>query len=235
MTNANTEATIPATGEDSLESLALAYSRATEKVRAQMTDGLAARAMAALDAGNMEEANHWAQLRRDVVTASQGVEADYAMAQRVASFRMVLADLEANLSDRARDLVDTGTVGASDHLVARLNGVNVTRTAVSDDGANRAGSDEPKGSVKEALIGFLATQAVGSWATIAAAGKWITAHGAEYGYTPNYVISGGAILARNHGNDTSTKWRLDNNIEFAKVPGMGTHGPAPVWCVRRTA
>lgn len=221
--------------EDSLESLAMRYSAANQKNRALISDGLASRAMAALDEGDMEAAQKWAQLRKEVVTASEGIAADYEMAQRMASFRSVVAEMELNLTDRARELVDSGTVGACERLVARIGGLNVTRTAVSDDGANRAGSDEPKGSVKEALIAFVATLPVGTWATIAQAGKWITAQGQTFGYTSAYVCDGGRIMARNADTEAGRAWRAENGIEFAKVEGMGSHGPAPVWCVRRSA
>lgn len=231
-----TNATTPLVAEDSdLNTVAGAFARADKKGQAAIKLGLQERAMKALTEGNLEEAGRWAGLMRDVTTAAEGVASDYEAAQRVATFRAVLVDLEVNLSDRARDLLDTATVGKCERLEARLGGVQVTRTAVSDDGANRAGSDEPKGSVKEALVGYLSTQAVGAWTTIAQAGKWITANGAEFGYTPNYVISGGAILARNDGNAKSTAWRAEHSIEFGKVAGMGSSGPAPVWCVRRTA
>lgn len=232
MTTVNMSSDISQDNSD-LNAAASAFATAgTNKERETIKSGLQARAMAALTEGDMDMAAHWAGILRDVVTAADGVASDYEAAARVASFRTVMDDLEVNLSDRARDLLDTGTVGADDRLVARLNGIQVTRTAVSSDGARRAASDEPKGSVKEALVAFLATQAVGSWSSITEAGKWITENGAEFGYTPSYVISGGAILARNGDNDRARTWRADNAIEFAKVD-MGK--AAPIWCVRRTA
>lgn len=233
MTNNN--ATLVLADDSDLNTVAAAFANADKKGQAAIKSGLQQRALDALSAGNLELAGHWAGLMRDVVTAADGVASDYEAAQRVATFRAVLANMEINLSDRARDLLDSATVGSCDRLAARLDGIQVTRTAVSSDGANRAGSDEPKGSVKEALIGYLSTQPIGVWTTIAQAGKWITANGAEFGYTPNYVISGGAILARNDGNAKSTAWRAENGIEFDKVAGMGSNGPAPVWCVRRVA
>lgn len=222
-----------ATEENSdLNKVATAFVNADKAGKAAIKNTLQASALEALQAGNMELAAHWAGLMRDVVSAAEGVASDYEAAQRVASFRAVMADLEVNLSDRARDLLETGTVGPNDHLVARLNGIQVTRTAVSTDGAKRAASDEPKGSVKDALVAYLATQPVDKWSSITEAGKWITSNGAEFGYTPNYVISGGAILARNNANPRAQAWRDENNVEFAKVD-MGKD--APIWCVKRSA
>lgn len=215
-----------------LTTVASAFVNADKKGQVAIRTGLQERALTALSAGNMELAAHYAGIMRDLTEAADGVASDYEAAQRVASFRAVMEDLEVNLSDRARTLLDTGTVGASDHLVARLNGIQVTRTAVSTDGAKRAASDEPKGSVKDALVAYLATQPVDKWSSITEAGKWITSNGAEFGYTPNYVISGGAILARNNANPRAQAWRDENNVEFAKVD-MGKD--APIWCVKRSA
>jgi hypothetical protein len=232
MTSTTTTPAPVAEESSDLNTVAAAFVNADKKGQAAIKAGLQERALSALSAGNMEVAAHYAGLMRDLVEAADGVASDYEAAQRVASFRSVMEDLEANLSDRARTLLDTGTVGASDHLVARLNGIQVTRTAVSTDGAKRAASDEPKGSVKEALVAFLSTQPLAKWSSITEAGKWITSNGAEFGYTPNYVISGGAILARNADNQRARDWRDENGIEFAKVD-MGKD--APIWCVRRTA
>lgn len=221
------------------EAAALAYSQAAnEKARTAIKSGLQARAMEHLERGDLEGAQYWAQLAKDVIEAAQGVSTDYAAAARIATFRAVLSDLEVNASDRARSLVDSGTVGVDERLQARLAGISLVggvaaqRTAKSDDGAKRAGSDEDKGSVKEALIGYLATQPVGAWSTITQVGKWITAHGTEYGYSPNYVCDGGRITARNASNPTAAAWRAENHIEFARVH-LG--GPQAQWAVRRTA
>lgn len=229
----------PEQQDENLQAAALAYSRAAnDKAREAIKVGLQGRAFAALDSGDMEQAAYWAKLAKEVIEAAEGVSDDYAAAARIATFRKVLSDLEDNASDRARSLVDSGTVGPEDRLMARLAGISLVggvkaqRTAKSDDGAKRAGSDEDKGSVKEALIGYLSTQGVGVWSSITQVGKWITQHGTEYGYSPSYVCDGGRITARNAQNPTAAAWRADNHIEFAQV-NLG--GPSIQWAVRRTA
>lgn len=202
---------------------AVAAFRALDKAgRKTMLKGFQSRALDAFMADEAVIADAYKALVAAITAPGAGTDNDLDAAVRLATVRAMLANLEGNLTDRARELAITAE--ANPTLLARLEGTGTTRTSVSKDGANRSGSNEPKGDIMAHVEAALAG---GAWHAVSAIEAFAST-GA--GYTDTYRPSGGAITAALvDSTDDRIAWRNRARIEVANRPNGG---PRPVRMAR---
>lgn len=198
------------------------------KARKAMLAGLKDRMMDSFVAGELAIADSYKALVAAITAPGAETDADLELAIRFVTATAMVANLDASLSDRARELAITAQVNPE--LLARLEGTRTTRTRVSTDGAKRSGSDEPKGCVKSHVVSALEG---GAWHTVTE----IADHASTgCGYTDTYRPSTGAVS--NVLKSTTAEMiahRTSNKIEVAKRPNgrggevlMARMRPAPV-------
>lgn len=206
-----------------------AFMSASDKARNVMIDGLKTDIGTHLVAGDMEKANAIAELLRVLVDPT--MVTDVESATRFVTFQKVTHAMFADLSDRARDLVDRNMAPVSIHLETRLAGVQVNRTHADSSGKARVASGEKAGSTADAMIGFFEAHLDSTPYRINDVATWIMHNGTGYGYTEAYVGNASQLNGRILAKMKSEKWLKANGIVFERL-NMG--GPDVQWTVRIT-
>jgi hypothetical protein len=208
-----------------VEETVAAFRALDRKARAAALAELKDRVIETMTAGEIALATSYTALVAAVTaTDLDAPDADLEAAVRLVTLRAIVADLEANVTDRARELAITAEV--SDRLRARIEGTMTTRKSASVDGAARSGSDEPKGDIMAHTSAALHA-AGGAWLTVADIAKYDST---GFGYTAAYRPSNGAIgRALKSLGAPAIAWRTRDKIE-ARVRDNG--GERPVLMAR---
>lgn len=221
MTKSNVVVVVP-----TVEETVASFRALDRKGRAVALAGLKDRVIETMTAGDIALATSYTALVAAITaTDLDAPDLDLEAAVRLVTMRAIMADLEANVSDRARELAITADV--SDRLRARIEGTMTSRKSASVDGASRSGSNEPKGDIMAHTSAALEA-AGGGWLTVADIAKFDST---GFGYTVAYRPSNGAIgRALKSLGAPAIAWRAADGIE-ARVRDNG--GDRPVLMARR--